>query len=309
MKKQSNNINNQHILIIKHGAFGDLVQADGVLKDIRNNFPKASITLLTSPAFKKLMQRCPHINKILVDERPAFWKLNKILKLKQTLDKNFYTQVIDLQNSTRTRIYRNLFCKNANWIYRSSTDLKPTSGLQGLLNLLKKNNIQTKYTPYPNVTWMADKVNHILDQQKIKKPYIVLIPGCSAKHPEKRWPHYGKLSEILTQLNYQVVSVIGPDEKSLASTLAGKVLQNLSWFELAGVIQQAKFVIGNDTGPTHVASCLGKKGLALFGSSTSAARSELARGEFKTLETTDLKRLSVETIIKKIRRVYKPKKD
>lgn len=308
MKKLSNNINKQKILIIKHGAFGDVVQADGVLKDIRKAYPKASITLLTSPAYKKMMQRCPHINDVLVDERAPFWQVHKIIKLKQMLEQQTYDKVIDLQNSTRTGIYRNLLCKTSHWIYRPSNEPKPLSGLQGLKILLEKNNIPTKHSLFPKVTWMADKVIGLLDKQKIKKPYIVLIPGCSAKHPEKRWPHFGKLSECLTQLNYEVVSVIGPDEKSMASTLAGKVLKNLSWFELAGVLQEAKFVIGNDTGPTHVASCLNKQGVALFGPSTSAARSELARGEFKTLETKNLKQLSVETLIKKVRRIYKPHK-
>ena len=35
-----------NILIIKHGSLGDLIQANGAIKDIKNNFPKDKVLLL-----------------------------------------------------------------------------------------------------------------------------------------------------------------------------------------------------------------------------------------------------------------------
>ena len=34
-----------NILIIKHGSLGDLIQANGAIKDIKNNFPKDKVLL------------------------------------------------------------------------------------------------------------------------------------------------------------------------------------------------------------------------------------------------------------------------
>ena len=41
---------------------------------------------------------------------------------------------------------------------------------------------------------------------------------------------------------------------------------------LISLINKAKFIIANDTGPAHIASHLNKKGLVLFGSHTSAKK-------------------------------------
>ncbi|WP_091246273.1 hypothetical protein [Aquimonas voraii] len=39
----------RRLLVIKHGAFGDLIQADGALRDLRAAFPRHELVLLTSP--------------------------------------------------------------------------------------------------------------------------------------------------------------------------------------------------------------------------------------------------------------------
>ena len=52
--------NKENILIIKHGALGDLIQADGIIRSIRYEHKNAIITLLTSKKFIDLMSRCPH---------------------------------------------------------------------------------------------------------------------------------------------------------------------------------------------------------------------------------------------------------
>ncbi|MBT5165748.1 MAG: ADP-heptose--LPS heptosyltransferase, partial [Nitrosomonadales bacterium] len=40
--------NKENILIIKHGALGDLIQADGIFKSIRANHKNAKVFLLTT---------------------------------------------------------------------------------------------------------------------------------------------------------------------------------------------------------------------------------------------------------------------
>ena len=51
MKKKEN------ILIIKHGALGDLIQADGIFKSIRAKHKYANIVLMTSKNFVTLMKK------------------------------------------------------------------------------------------------------------------------------------------------------------------------------------------------------------------------------------------------------------
>jgi ADP-heptose:LPS heptosyltransferase len=148
---------------------------------------------------------------------------------------------------------------------------------------------------------MADDMSTFLRHEGVRKSYVALIPGCSARHPQKRWPYYAQLAQALIERGYEVVTAPGPDEIKLAKSIPGHTLLGpngfLNWFELAGVLKEACYVVGNDTGPSHVASCLGKAGLALFGSHTSAARTGIRRGDFDALEVPDLAELSVETVL------------
>jgi ADP-heptose:LPS heptosyltransferase len=293
-------ISSGRILIIKHGAFGDLMQAEGVLHDIRQHFPHAHLALLTTPGFVGLMQRCPHIDEVLVDTRAPLWHLPQQWTLYRRLRAVQWDTVIDLQNSTRTAVYRHSLLRHAHWIGRLRGPA-PVTGLRGQQSLLQDAGIDASHALQPNLSWMAANVEALLTQHDITRPYVVLIPGSSARHPEKRWPHYAQLAAALQREGYTCVSILGPDEKELAAQFACSVLQGLDWFTLAGVLQQAAVAVGNDSGPSHVASCLGRPGLALFGASTSPLRSELSRGAFETLQVDVLEHLSVAEVLERLR--------
>ncbi len=72
---------------------------------------------------------------------------------------------------------------------------------------------------------------------------------------------------------------------------------------MAGIIKKSIFVIGNDSGPSHIASCLRKPGIALFGPTTSATKSELARMPFQILESENLKDLTVSRVWRLIKKL------
>ena len=91
------------------------------------------------------------------------------------------------------------------------------------------------------------------------------------------------------------------------SSFPGHVLKNLDWSQLSGIIQNSNFVVGNDSGPSHIASCLNKKGLALFGSSTSSVRSELKRGKFEILKVDNLENLTAAEVLKAMIKILNKK--
>ena len=136
----------------------------------------------------------------------------------------------------------------------------------------------------PDISWLAIDTKNIIKKNKILSKYIVLLPGSSKKNPLKRWPYFVDLAKLLISKGYEVITILGPEELEMNCSFPGHVLKNLDWFQLSGVIKNSYFVVGNDSGPSHIASCLNKKGLALFGPSTSAVRSELKRGKFEILK-------------------------
>ncbi|MFV1922578.1 MAG: glycosyltransferase family 9 protein [Methylotenera sp.] len=288
----------KNILVIKHGALGDLMQSLGLLMDIRNHYPNSMINFLTAPAYCKLMQQCPMIDFVIADNRAPIWRIDQQIKLKQKIIKQKIDLVIDLQNSDRSRMYHQFWFSKTEWIGRSANENEPATGLSGLITLLNGAGVQSPHAYRPDLSWMIADISGLLDKNGVGKDYIVLIPGSSAQHLEKRWPYFGALANALIALGEQVVVIVGPDEVDLAKDMPGCIVKDLDWFTLAGVLNGSKYVIGNDTGPSHIASYLNKRGLAIFGPTTSADRAEIGRRNFETIEVDDLSALTVETVMK-----------
>ena len=293
----------KNILVIKHGAFGDIIQSDGIFKSIKRRHPNTNLILLTSSLYKKIVMESPYFSNIIEDNRLPIWHLRGYFALLKKLHSYSFSHVYDLQNSQRTSMYKFLLLKNVIWITTKRND-HPISGLQGLIDMLKSDGMQSKEILEPDLSWLINDVSLLLKKYKILKKYIVLIPGSSRKHPEKRWPFYNDLAIEFMNRGYDVINIIGPDEIDLKKSLEGHVLDSLEWGDLAGVISKSSFVIGNDTGPCHIASCLKKPGIALFGPTTSATKSELARGAFNILELSDLRKLSSIKLFEKIQKSH-----
>ena len=64
------------ILVIKHGALGDIIQALDKFASLRLAYPKAHIALLTTPAFASFFTNCPWFDDIHLDIRASFWRLD-----------------------------------------------------------------------------------------------------------------------------------------------------------------------------------------------------------------------------------------
>ncbi|MBX3491842.1 MAG: glycosyltransferase family 9 protein [Parvibaculum sp.] len=304
----------KRVLVIKHGAFGDVIQAEGALRDIRANHPHAHIAVLTTPAYRGLIARAPFIDEVVVDARTPRWRLDAMWALRKTLRAGHFDMIYDLQNSSRTAFYFRWMLKDCRWSGTAkgcshphrAAEPKKIRTLDRLAGQLADAGLRIERTLTPDVSWLADDVSELLDKAGARKPYIVLVPGCSARHPQKRWPYYDKLAAALIADGHEVVLAPGPDEVELARTIPGIKLTDthglLSWYELAGVFKNADFVVGNDTGPSHLASHIGTPGLALFGSYSPAERTGIARENFGVIEVEDLSALAVERVLAEVKR-------
>ncbi|GAA5072567.1 glycosyltransferase family 9 protein [Lysobacter panacisoli] len=290
------------VLVIRQGAFGDLIQADGALRDIRAHHRDARIVLLVAPAYRRLMERCPHVDELVLDPRASLLRPGQTLAVLRRLRAQRFERVYDLQGSDRTAFYRRWMPGSGEWFRRHNPSDSGVPDREAYATLLAQAGIAGR--SLPDVGWMADDVQALLDAQGIRPGYVVLVPGSAARHPHKRWPHYADLARRLSDDGRQVVVAPGPDELELTRNLPCHVLTGpsgyLDWFALAGVLRGAAFVIGNDTGPTHLAAGLGVPGLALFGPHTSANRTGIRMGRFDAIEVADLQALSVDAVMAEI---------
>ena len=70
--------------------------------------------------------------------------------------------------------------------------------------------------------------------------------------------------------------------------------------QLSSLIKHSAFVIANDTGPAHMAAHLNVKGIALFGSHTTARKVSIERDNFKAIQVSDLTKLSADKVFQRM---------
>ena len=300
-----------NILIIKHGSLGDIIQISGVLHDIRNHFQKDKICILTTKQYEGLFNKCPYIDEVLIDLRKPRWNFLYLYNLISNIRKYSFSQVIDLQNSSRTEFYRKYLFGINQWS-SSYTILKTDETKQqfdeaGVLERfevqLQRSLIKTSHVLSPDFSWAVDKSFSI----NITKPYVFISPFSSNKLLNKRWPHYAQLVELIKKEypNLDVLVAPGPGELEQAKEFGAQVVLNnnspTNFSQLAKIIQGAKFVIANDTGPAHMAAHLGCEGVVLFGSHTSPKKVSIETEKFKAIVSEDLNTLSAKTVFKKIK--------
>jgi len=299
-----------NILIIKLSALGDLIQADGAFRDIRAFHPDDLITVMTTPVYRPFMERSPWVDQVLVDPRASRFNLGRMLDLRKALFQRNFDRVYDLQQVGRTRFYYHWLFPRVEWLgdvpgctyYLKRPD--HSCAADHFARHLQSAGIPTPYTLHTDVTWMADDVTDILTQNELQPGYVLVIPGASAAHDKKRWPHFSDLAELVLRSGRRVVTVPGPAEREQYGKLPGDMLIGadgyLDYFALAGIARRAAYVVGNDTGPTHIAAHLGCQGLALYGAHTSPQSTGIQHTRFSWLEARDLADLSVETVWRKI---------
>ena len=101
------------ILVIKHGALGDIVLATGPFAAIRHHHPDAEIMLLTTRPYGEWLGGSGFFDLVWVDERPAPWDLLGWLALRRWLIQGGFDRVYDLQTSSRSSRYFQLLPRRA----------------------------------------------------------------------------------------------------------------------------------------------------------------------------------------------------
>jgi len=306
-----------NILIIKHGSLGDIAQASGAIQDISESHKEDKVYLLTTKPYFELFKKNPFIHNVILDKRLSRFNLIYLYLLMRNLKKLSIQKVYDLQNSTRTKFYKNILFPKANfniWSSSETTHPKETPKvefdknpvLKRFEHQLRISGVDTVNTMKPNFTWSISNIDNIKDEFNLGK-YIVLFPFCSAHLIHKKWPHYNELINLIkNKYNDQLKVVVapGPSEIKDAKLInAISILDNnnaLDISQLSSLIKDSSFVVANDTGPAHMAAHLNVKGLTLFGKHTTAFKVSIERENFKAIQVDDLSKLSANKVLEKI---------
>lgn len=295
------------VLVIKHGALGDIVLATAGFAAIRAQHPHAHIVCLTTKPYAELLAQSPYFNEIWVDSKPSLFDRGGLGRLRSMLRSHAWKWVYDLQASGRTTRYQWLLKRpwpNISNASRWSSHPRGAydTGRHALENI--KSQLTLAGIPSigaPDLEWLTADISGL----SMPESYALLVPGGAAHRPEKRWPaeQYASLAHELVGKKITPV-LIGTKAEALAiESIVARVPQALnlcgktSIAQLATLARNATLAVGNDTGPMHIIAAAGCPSTVLFSHASSPIRSAPIGPRVSVIQVPDLRELPVDRVL------------
>ncbi|MGB9154725.1 MAG: glycosyltransferase family 9 protein [Alphaproteobacteria bacterium] len=299
----------EHILVIRLGALGDIVFCFQAFQEIRQAHPGAEIALLTRAPFAAFAEAMPWFDRVIIETHPRFTEIAAWARLRREI-KNFApARIYDLQGKTRQTVLYALLGGPLGQAWSGAAPLckfprpwPPAPGMHFtdfLAAQLRASGLPP--APAPDLKWLDAQVGTFA----LPANYVVLIPGCSPDAPHKRWPplHYADLANRLHAKGFPCV-IVGTNADADAIAVIKNEAPDFidlsgqtNLFELAGILRRATGVIGNDTGPLHMAGALGAPVLALFSGRSNPVWSKPPGAKVAVEQSQNLADLSVDQVL------------
>ncbi len=277
------------IAIVKLSAMGDIIHAMVALQYIKKSKPNIQIDWIVEQSFKQVLEHNPHIDNILSVNLKAIKKdklaLFKEIKKVKSYSKNNYDLVIDAQGLLKSAITAKLLGKNR-------AGFSKTSIREGVASYFYERKVEIAYdanTIDRNAKVMSEPLDITISSQMVldKEPFlfydeentldeylskdkknIIFIIGStweSRNYPKE------KFLEVANHLKENTLIAWGSEEereKALwleENSSYIKALPKINLNGLKSIIAKSDLLIGNDTGPTHMAWGLNIPSITIFG--------------------------------------------
>ena len=283
------------IAIVKLSALGDIVHAMVALQFIKAHSPKIQIDWIVEEHFAEVLKNNPDIDNILTVNLKAL-KTSKIgifaeLKKIRNYANNHYDLVIDAQGLLKSAITAKLLSGKNKQSKIAGFDAP--SSREKAASLFYDHKVACAYdanTIDRNALILSRSLGFNISSQQIlnKKPFlffenedkclngflskdlanIVLVIGSTWE--SRNYPAE-KFVKIAQDLEQNCLLIWGNEqEKASAEWMATQsdritVLPKLNLNSLKALIAKADLLIGNDTGPTHMAWGLNRPSITIFG--------------------------------------------
>jgi lipopolysaccharide heptosyltransferase II len=331
------------ILFIKTGALGDVIMTTPLVRAVRNRFPKAVIDYACGSSFADVLEGNININYIIRFNEEIFYKKNyrELRKLARKLRENNYDIIFVLDKHWGAGVFAALagdfrigfdrygegFANNLNIIYKQKEhDILAYLDL-GIYARAGHDSFKTDIFISP--------INRSFAKKICKKNSIVIAPGGGVNKGQhtriKLWPkeRYLKLVDELSK-KYHIILVGGKHDMLICAWIC-KNSKNRSRIrnmcgkttikQAAAIIEKSKFVVCNDSGVMHIASCVNDKIISLFGPTDPRVLAPLSpnstfiwkekqpcydiNGNFSRCANNIMKSIAVEDVINAAREIRK----
>lgn len=279
------NTRNFRIAIVRLSALGDIVNTAVALQIIRKHYPDATIDWYVEEAFAPILNNHPLLHEVISIPLKRIKKTKSLTLLRKTIQslksRPPYDQIIDAQGLLKSALVTYFLKGKVHGFDRFSAREKlaarfydTASSIPYELNVIKRNVLVI--TEALNLSYDE---NDILDKEPLfpiqEKPQtlsktknIACVIGAS--WPSKCYPKE-RFATLCAELSYPCYLIWGSEPERLDAEWIASHVSNaliapkMSLSELVNFIAHCDLIIGNDTGPTHMAWAMNRASITLFG--------------------------------------------
>ena len=273
------------ICIVKLSAMGDIIHAMVALQFIKKALPTVRIDWVVEEAFKGVLENNPDIDNVLCVNLKSLKKKKSALfsqyRLLKSYAKNNYDVIIDAQGLLKSALVAKIIGA------KEIVGFDKASIREGIASLFYTKRVSIAYTANTidrNVRVLCEPLGIEVSPQEIinKKPFLVskcvvealperfLLLVIGSTWESRNYPKE-KFVAVVEALGMKALVVWGSEEEHRKALWMQKqsafieVLPKGSLDALKYVISRCALLIGNDTGPTHMAWALNVPSITLFG--------------------------------------------
>lgn len=301
----------RRVVLIKPSALGDIAHSLPVLSALRRRYPAAHLAWVVNKIYEPILRNHPDLDEIVPFDRgmtkrgwfsgvAGFW-----LFLRELRGKSF-DLAVDLQGLLRTglmaratgaatRLGLASAREGSRWCYTHvlPDDADRMHAIDRYWMVAEAIGAGDLGKRFSLAIDPAAKAWAQAQLAPLPRPWIAV--GVGARWLTKRWPpeHFAALTnQAIAAFGGSAVFVGTPDETRLAESAASAVVGpklnvagKTSLPQLAAILGEVDVMLGNDTGPLHLAVALGRPVVAPF-TCTRVRRTGPYGPEHRALETT-----------------------
>ena len=273
------------IAIVKLSSLGDIIHSMVALQFIKRSYPDSKIDWIVEEKYKGLLENNLHLDNIYTVSLQKAKKRKSILLLFKELKKirklKGYDFVIDAQGLLKSAIVAKMISTKKNIGFDKKSIREPLASIfynHKISVAYDKNSIDRNVEVICNPLGISIQSNDIIDKKPFiissfknkqsSKTYIIFVIGStweSRNYPKEKYV------EIANKLQKKCLTIWGNESENIKAKWMAlqsefiEVAPKLTLEELKGVIMNSALIIGNDTGPSHMAWAMNLPSIILFG--------------------------------------------
>ena len=281
------------ILFVRTDRLGETVLNLPAAHALRQVMPRAHVILMVGAAVHELLVNHPGVDEVIAEPawagpwwQRAFhlsrlwrsWRIETVIVSNPKKEYHLAAWVAGIPHRV------GYDCKWSALLTHRLPDRKALGGrheVESNLDLVRLLGLPVSIPQWqwPSFAREQEEVFGLLAAQGINRsdPWIVIHPWTS--HPAKQWPlprYRGVIRAMSRDRSIGIVVIGGPEERARVQAVLPKGLPvadlvgRLTLRQLAALLQHARLLVSNDSGPVHLAAAMGTPTVVLFGTSDPA---------------------------------------